>query len=150
MSTNTPRTAEERLAGHFADNPASGRVLVKAGFVHTGDVVPRFSLAQGEAPARRMMGGWREAARRRIDAGRAEGADNARADRYRSLDIVRWRWMAFTSGGPKGPPLFLCPIRRRDLEAFRPCAARPPKTADCSTCSTPWPGRRATRSCACA
>ncbi len=43
------------LAGHFADNPASGRVLEKAGFLYTGEVQPRFSLARGEAAATRMM-----------------------------------------------------------------------------------------------
>jgi RimJ/RimL family protein N-acetyltransferase len=44
------------MAGHFADNPASGQVLVKAGFLYTGDVVPRFSLARGdEAPTRMMV-----------------------------------------------------------------------------------------------
>lgn len=35
-------------AGHFIDNPASGRVLRKVGFVPTGRIVPRFSLARGE------------------------------------------------------------------------------------------------------
>jgi len=34
-------------AGHFIDNPASGRVLTKLGFRPTGAVVPRFSLARG-------------------------------------------------------------------------------------------------------
>lgn len=34
-------------AGHFADNPASGRVLRKLGFVPTGQVRRRFSLARG-------------------------------------------------------------------------------------------------------
>ncbi len=39
-------------AGHFADNPASGRVLNKVGFKPTGEVRPRFSCARGsEAPA---------------------------------------------------------------------------------------------------
>ena len=39
-------------AGHFLDNPASGRVLRKAGFRPTGQVKLRFSLARGgEAPA---------------------------------------------------------------------------------------------------
>ncbi len=39
-------------AGHFTDNPASGRVLAKVGFVPTGEVRPRFSLARGsEVPA---------------------------------------------------------------------------------------------------
>ncbi len=43
-------------AGHFADNPASGRVLVKAGFLYTGVVEELFSLARGEkAPSRRML-----------------------------------------------------------------------------------------------
>lgn len=37
-----------RLLGcHFADNPASGRVLRKVGFRPTGKIAPRFSLARG-------------------------------------------------------------------------------------------------------
>ena len=40
-------------AGHFLDNPASGRVLVKLGFRPTGAVVRRFSAGRGEeAPCR--------------------------------------------------------------------------------------------------
>ena len=40
------------VAGNFADNPASGRVLRKVGFKPTGRIEPRFSLARGErAPA---------------------------------------------------------------------------------------------------
>lgn len=40
-------------ASHFIDNPASGRVLEKLGFVPTGIVAPRLSCARGaEAPAR--------------------------------------------------------------------------------------------------
>ena len=40
-------------AGHFLDNPASGRVLEKIGFRPTGIVAPRFSVArQAEAPCR--------------------------------------------------------------------------------------------------
>lgn len=42
-------------AGHFADNPASGQVLVKAGFLYTGDVERRDSVARGEAVPTRMM-----------------------------------------------------------------------------------------------
>jgi RimJ/RimL family protein N-acetyltransferase len=39
----------ERLeAGHFLDNPASGRVLRKLGFQPTGKVAKRFSCARGE------------------------------------------------------------------------------------------------------
>lgn len=39
------------VAGHFVDNPASGRVLRKLGFRPTGRVVPRHSLGRGgEAP----------------------------------------------------------------------------------------------------
>ena len=39
----------ERLeAGHFADNPASGRVLRKIGFRPTGKVAPRHSCGRGE------------------------------------------------------------------------------------------------------
>ena len=40
-------------AGHFVDNPASGRVLEKLGFRRTSAVVQRFSAGRGEsAPCR--------------------------------------------------------------------------------------------------
>jgi RimJ/RimL family protein N-acetyltransferase len=38
-------------AGHFVDNPASGRVLRKLGFVPTGQARPRFSCARGSEAA---------------------------------------------------------------------------------------------------
>ena len=42
-------------AGHFVDNPASGRVLLKAGFAYTGETWPQFSLARGESvPSKRV------------------------------------------------------------------------------------------------
>jgi len=37
----------ELVAGHFIDNPASGAVLRKAGFVPTGKLRRRFSLSRG-------------------------------------------------------------------------------------------------------
>ncbi len=43
------------MAGHFADNPASGRVLEKAGFLYTGETRPQFSQARGETVDTRMM-----------------------------------------------------------------------------------------------
>ena len=44
------------VAGHFADNPASGRVLEKAGFLYTGEVRRSISQARGEiAHTRRMV-----------------------------------------------------------------------------------------------
>ena len=43
------------VAGHFADNPASGQVLCKAGFLYTGDVELRPSKARGHAVPTRMM-----------------------------------------------------------------------------------------------
>jgi RimJ/RimL family protein N-acetyltransferase len=43
------------VSGHFADNPASGRVLEKAGFLYTGEVQPRHSTARGEVAPTRMM-----------------------------------------------------------------------------------------------
>jgi len=44
------------VAGHFADNPASGRVLEKAGFLYTGEVRRQFSRARGaEVDTRRMV-----------------------------------------------------------------------------------------------
>jgi RimJ/RimL family protein N-acetyltransferase len=43
------------LAGHFVDNPASGRVLEKAGFAYTGETGELFSMARGRsAPVKRM------------------------------------------------------------------------------------------------
>ena len=35
------------IAGHFVDNPASGRVLTKAGFRRTGTIAARYSLGRG-------------------------------------------------------------------------------------------------------
>ena len=43
------------VSGHFADNPASGRVLEKAGFLYTGEVQPRRSVARGAIAPTRMM-----------------------------------------------------------------------------------------------
>ena len=43
------------VAGHFADNPASGQVLCKAGFLYTGDVELRWSQARGAAARSRLM-----------------------------------------------------------------------------------------------
>ncbi|HEX6860737.1 MAG TPA: GNAT family N-acetyltransferase [Caulobacteraceae bacterium] len=42
-------------AGHFADNPASGSVLVKAGFLYTGVVRQLPSIARGGPAPSRMM-----------------------------------------------------------------------------------------------
>lgn len=42
-------------AGHFADNPASGRVLQKGGFAYTGETENLFSIGRGaSAPVKRM------------------------------------------------------------------------------------------------
>lgn len=43
------------IAGHFDDNPASGRVLSNAGFLYTGVVNKKLSLARGEPATTRMM-----------------------------------------------------------------------------------------------
>jgi RimJ/RimL family protein N-acetyltransferase len=43
------------VAGHFADNEASARVLVKTGFLYTGQVQRRFSRARSAEAATRMM-----------------------------------------------------------------------------------------------
>lgn len=42
-------------AGHFTDNPASGRVLEKLGFRPTGVVAPRYSAGRGEAAPCRLL-----------------------------------------------------------------------------------------------
>ena len=42
-------------SGHFADNPASGRVLAKADFLYTGEVQTRVSLARQDVVSARMM-----------------------------------------------------------------------------------------------
>ena len=43
------------VAGHFLDNPASGRVLEKLGFRPTGSIVPRYSAGRGEAAPCRLF-----------------------------------------------------------------------------------------------
>ncbi|MDO9336178.1 MAG: N-acetyltransferase [Caulobacteraceae bacterium] len=43
------------VAGHFTDNPASGAVLCRAGFLYTGEVQARHSIARGEEAPTRMM-----------------------------------------------------------------------------------------------
>lgn len=45
----------ELHAGHFIDNPASGRVLGKVGFAYTGETEPMFSLGRGESVACKRM-----------------------------------------------------------------------------------------------
>ena len=45
-------------AGHFADNLASGQVLSKAGFLYTGEVRQRPSVARGGRPAPTRMMVW--------------------------------------------------------------------------------------------
>lgn len=42
-------------SGHFADNAASANVLVKSGFLYTGEVQQRHSRARGELAPTRMM-----------------------------------------------------------------------------------------------
>jgi len=42
-------------AGHFADNPASGAVLIKSDFLYTGEVLDQPSVARGENAPTRMM-----------------------------------------------------------------------------------------------
>ena len=42
-------------AGHFIDNPASGRVLEKLGFKALGIIAPRMSCARGEEVPARLM-----------------------------------------------------------------------------------------------
>jgi RimJ/RimL family protein N-acetyltransferase len=43
------------VAGHFEDNPASGGVLCKAGFLYTGEVQRRWSTARSACAPTRMM-----------------------------------------------------------------------------------------------
>ena len=43
-----------RIGGHFTDNPASGRVLRKAGFLPTGKIVSRHSSGRGEERTRAL------------------------------------------------------------------------------------------------
>jgi RimJ/RimL family protein N-acetyltransferase len=42
-------------AGHFLDNPASGRVLEKLGFRPTGIIAPRFSAGRGKEAQSRLF-----------------------------------------------------------------------------------------------
>ncbi|MET0274595.1 MAG: GNAT family N-acetyltransferase, partial [Phenylobacterium sp.] len=43
------------VAGHFSDNPASGQVLCKAGFLYTGDISLVRSQARNQDVPTRMM-----------------------------------------------------------------------------------------------
>ena len=43
------------VAGHFADNEASAKVLIKTGFLYTGEVQNRHSRARGRTAPTRMM-----------------------------------------------------------------------------------------------
>jgi RimJ/RimL family protein N-acetyltransferase len=43
------------MASHYIDNPASGRVLAKAGFLYTGEVRELRSMARGSNAQARMM-----------------------------------------------------------------------------------------------
>ena len=43
------------VSGHFSDNPASGRVLEKAGFLYTGEVRSRFSVGRHSDVDTKMM-----------------------------------------------------------------------------------------------
>jgi RimJ/RimL family protein N-acetyltransferase len=53
--TAQARSLGDLEAGHFVDNPASGRVLEKGGFAYTGETKPLFSMARGESvPCKRM------------------------------------------------------------------------------------------------
>lgn len=53
--TAEAKTLGQLQAGHFVDNPASGRVLQKAGYAYTGETENLFSLARGKsAPCKRM------------------------------------------------------------------------------------------------
>ena len=42
-------------SGHFADNPRSANVLIKSGFLYTGEVQMRHSRARGAVAPTRMM-----------------------------------------------------------------------------------------------
>lgn len=54
--TRDHRGSRYVMARHFTDNPASGEVLCKAGFLYTGEVVRLRSPARdSEAPARTMV-----------------------------------------------------------------------------------------------
>ena len=70
------------MAGHFADNPASGRVLEKAGFLYTGETRKAWSRARRAAADTRMMdwlasNGNRPACRIGTQAGRHDAPGSA-------------------------------------------------------------------------
>jgi RimJ/RimL family protein N-acetyltransferase len=57
-------------AGHFVDNPASGRLLRKVGFDYTGEIKRMFSMGRGESvDCKRMRYG-----RSSVDGGAREAA----------------------------------------------------------------------------
>ena len=57
-------------AGHFLDNPASGRVLEKLGFKPTGTIAPRYSAGRGDTALCRLF---------ELELGKAEDAQAAMA-----------------------------------------------------------------------
>lgn len=68
--------AQRVLAGHYVDNPASGRVLRKLGFRETGEVRPTFCAARG--------GELVLARRYAVQLAEAEAEASAEGDRMRA------------------------------------------------------------------
>ncbi len=48
-------TIKSLISGHFVDNPASGRVMEKCGFIPTGETVIDASQYQGEGRPIRVL-----------------------------------------------------------------------------------------------
>ena len=48
-------TIKSLISGHFVDNPASGRVMEKCGFIPTGETVIDTSQYQGEGRPIRVL-----------------------------------------------------------------------------------------------
>lgn len=68
------------VAGHFLDNPASGRVLRKLGFQETGETVSRYSVGRGaEAPCRTFTLNLKVGRERRRNIGAHKPGDCAMA-----------------------------------------------------------------------
>ena len=102
------------VAGHFTDNPASGRVLRKLGFRPTGATVQRHSAGRGgEAPCREfaleLAGGGSDRGGALFDGGlaviaRSEATKQSSPAPFAALDCFAMLAMTISGRRPRGQP----------------------------------------------
>ena len=102
------------IARHFADNPASGAVLIKAGFLYTGRSAPGPAARAARTCRRAGWCGWPEASQRRGTPGFAplrrlstSGLTTARRRPIFGLTSSVGAGWRLRAAAPKGPAAFL-------------------------------------------